>query len=238
MTFAGKLVLVTGGARRVGQAICRELAQGGAQVAIHCHRAKAEAQALCDELGGGAFVLSADLGQTDAAHALLHAAQAQSASGRVDFLVNNAAGFARTPFVTMTEAMWDEQINLNLNAPRRLIQHALPCGLSAVVNIVDVAAWQPWSEYAAYAVAKAGLLHLSRILASELAPAVRVNAVAPGTVLFPSDYDEATKNQILKRIPLGRQGSPEDVARAVSYLLGEPYLTSVCLPVDGGQGLR
>src|SRR5262249_42596763 len=106
------------------------------------------------------------------------------------------------------------------------------------VNLVDVAAWQPWKGYAAYSAAKAGLLHLTRVLARELAPEVRVNAVAPGVAIFPEEYGEAERAAVLAKVPLGRAGSPEDIARAVRFLLCEPYVTGVCLPVDGGASLR
>jgi pteridine reductase len=233
----GQLALVTGAARRLGRAIARELSSAGAQVAIHCRRSVAEAEELAAALPGS-FVLQADLRDADQTAALLRAAQARSQSGRVDLLVNNAACFQRTPFAALDDGVWAEVLDLNLTAPQRCLRLALPLGLRAAVNVIDVAAWQPWSEYAAYGVSKAGLLHLTRVLARELAPAVRVNAVAPGSVIFPEDYDEAARARALLRVPLGRAGSPEDVARAVRFLLAEPYLTGVCLPVDGGQGLR
>ena len=120
----------------------------------------------------------------------------------------------------------------------RLMREASRAGVSAIVNIVDVAAWQPWANWSAYATSKAALLHLSRCLALELAPATRVNCVAPGTVIFPDDWDEARRAQQLAKVPLGRAGSPSDVARAVRFLCEEEYLTGVCIPVDGGAGLR
>jgi pteridine reductase len=132
---------------------------------------------------------------------------------------------------------WDDQLAVNLTAPQRCIRLAIERGATAIVNVVDIAAWQPWREFSAYCVSKAGLLHLTLVLARELAPAVRVNAVAPGTVLFGEDLDEAARARVLARIPMGRAGQPADVARAVRFLLTEPYLTGVCLPVDGGQGV-
>jgi pteridine reductase len=120
----------------------------------------------------------------------------------------------------------------------RLIREAVPAGVRAIVNIVDVAAWQPWPYWLAYSTSKAALLHLTRCLALELAPAVRVNAVAPGTAAFPDDWTPEQRARQSARIPLGRAGEPADVARAVRYLLSEDYLTGVCLPVDGGAGLR
>jgi pteridine reductase len=120
----------------------------------------------------------------------------------------------------------------------RLCRAAVAAGATCLINIVDVGAWQPWPNYLAYSTSKAGLLHLTRCLALELAPRVRVNAVAPGTVAFPDDWDEERRARQLERIPLGRAGEPADVARAVRFLVENEYLTGVCLPVDGGSGLR
>jgi pteridine reductase len=127
---------------------------------------------------------------------------------------------------------------LNLDAPMRLMRAAVPAGVVSIVNIVDVGAQQPWPNYLAYSTSKAALLHLSRCLALELAPGVRVNCVAPGTVAFPDDWSEARRAAQLERTPLGREGHPEDVARAVRFLMENDYLTGVCLPVDGGAALR
>lgn len=232
-----RLFLVTGGGVRVGRAICEELARGGAQVAIHCHRSVGDAQALAEQLGGGAFVVAADLRDRAATEVMFDLAQRQSRSGRIDGLVNSAALFTRTPFAQLTDAQWDDELAVNLTAPQRCIRFATARGATSVVNLVDIAAWQPWREFSAYCVSKAGLLHLTRILARELAPTVRVNAIAPGTVLFPDDYDSDARARVISRIPVGRAGDPGDVARAVRFLLTEPYLTGVCLPVDGGQGV-
>jgi pteridine reductase len=153
-------------------------------------------------------------------------------------LVNSAASYPRGPFAAQGDEVWEATLALNLVAPARLIRLALPLGLAAAVNIVDVAAWQPWKNHAAYAAAKAGLAHLTRCLALELAPSVRVNAVAPGTVAFPPDFGAAERRAIESRIPLARTGSPADVARAVRFLVEQDYLTGAVLPVDGGAGLR
>jgi pteridine reductase len=234
--LSGRVAVVTGGGKRVGRAICEELARAGARVAVHYHRSPSDAQALARRLGGGALAVGADLRKTGDCVAMFQTIEARA--GRIDLLVNNAAIFGRTPFHSLTDEAWDEQLAVNLTAPMRCMRLAVAAGATAIVNLVDIAAWQPWSEYAAYSVAKAGLLHLTRVLSRELAPTVRVNAVAPGTVLFPEDYDASARARVLARVPLGREGQPEDVARAVRFLLAEPYLTGVCLPVDGGQGLR
>jgi pteridine reductase len=224
MELAGKIVLVTGAARRVGLAIADELARGGAQVIRHHHSGN---------LDGG---VRADLRDPAAAQFLVD--ETVRRAGRLDVLVNSAASYARTPLSSLDDTAWRDMLALNLDAPMRLIRAAVPAGLSAVVNVVDVAAWQPWPNYLAYSTSKAALLHLSRCLALELAPRVRVNCIAPGTVAFPEDWDETRRAAQLTRTPLGREGTPQDAARAVRFLVENDYLTGVCLPVDGGSGLR
>jgi pteridine reductase len=230
MALDGKTALVTGGARRVGRAIVEELARAGCRVVIHHYASDSEAQALADALPG-ATAIKADL-RDPAAPAQLFAV------ARPDILVNNAADYERTPLAQLTDEKWTRMLELNLTAPLRLMREAARAGVASIVNIVDVAAWQPWANFSAYATSKAALLHLSRCLALELAPATRVNCVAPGTALFPDDWDEARRATQLRKIPLGRVGSPADVARAVRFLCEEEYLTGACIPVDGGAGLR
>lgn len=229
----GSIALVTGGARRVGRAICEELARVGCTPIVHFHRSQEGAEELAARLGG--IALGADLSSARETQALFR--EISTRCGRVDALVNSAAIFKRTPFAAMTDADWDEHLATNLTAPMRCTRLAVGLGARAIVNMVDIAAWQPWREYSAYAVSKAGLLQLTRVLARELAP-VRVNAVAPGVVTFPDEMDDAERQRVLARIPLGRTGEPADVARAVRFLLTEPFLSGVCLPVDGAQGLR
>jgi len=232
MSLSGKTALVTGGARRVGRAIVEELARAGCRVVIHYNGSAADAEALARTLSG-AITVAADLRDRDAAPRLVAAS-----GGALDILVNSAAGYARTPLSSLSDDAWNDMLALNLAAPMRLMREASRAGASSIVNLVDVAAWQPWANWSAYATSKAALLHLSRCLAIELAPATRVNCVAPGTVIFPDDWDEARRAQQLEKVPLGRVGSPADVARAVRFLCEEPYLTGACIPVDGGSGLR
>ena len=232
----GKTVLVTGAARRVGRAIAETLAEAGARVVIHHAHSPREAESLALTLEE-ALVVQADLREPEAAERLVDAARAHG-RGRLDALVSSAADFQRTPLAELTDEKWEAMLALNLTAPMRLARAAVPAGVRAIVNIVDVAAWQPWPNWLAYSTSKAALLHLTRCLALELAPAVRVNAVAPGTADFPDDWDAARRQRMVERIPLAREGTPQDVARAVKYLLSEDYLTGVCLPVDGGSGLR
>ena len=232
MSLSGKTALVTGGARRVGRAIVEELARAGCRVVIHYNGSAADAEALARTLSG-ATTVAADLRDRDAAPRLVAAS-----GGALDILVNSAAGYARTPLSSLSDDAWNDMLALNLAAPMRLMREASRAGASSIVNLVDVAAWQPWANWSAYATSKAALLHLSRCLAIELAPATRVNCVAPGTVIFPDDWDEARRAQQLEKVPLGRVGSPADVARAVRFLCEEPYLIGACIPVDGGSGLR
>jgi len=233
--LSGKVILVTGGARRIGQAICEELWTHGAIVAIHHHQSMVAAQQLAQRLGARAVLVRADLCDRTATEAMF--AELGNRLGRIDGLVNSAAVFARTPIETLTDEQWDDILAVNLTAPRRCMQLAIAAGTSAIVNIVDVGAIQPWRGYAAYGVAKAGLLHLTRIAAKELLGRVRVNAVAPGLVLLPDDVAPAERDRLHAKLTGPPSGSPQDVARAVRYLLSEPFVTGVCLPVDGGQSL-
>jgi pteridine reductase len=229
--LSGKTVLVTGAARRVGRAIAEELQQAGARVAIHHAHSDAEAEALSRRLPGSR-VVKGDLRDPAVPARLIAEVEP------LDALVNCAADYARTPLEELSDERWDSMLSLNLTAPMRLMRASARAGVRAIVNIVDVAAWQPWPSWSAYAVSKAALLHLTRCLALELAPMVRVNAVAPGTAAFPDDWDAARRARMVERIPLKREGTPADIARAVRYLLCEDYVTGVCLPVDGGSGLR
>jgi pteridine reductase len=238
MALQGKTALVTGGARRVGRAIVEELARAGCRVVIHHASSDADAAALARALATSDYapaVVKADLRERAAARAVIDAAVA--ATGRLDILVNSAADYKRTPLATLDDDTWQALHELNVAAPMRLMREAARVGVASIVNIVDVAAWQPWGNWSAYATSKAALLHLSRCLAVELAP-IRVNCVAPGTVIFPDDWDAERRKKQLAKVPLGRAGAPTDVARAVRFLCEEEYLTGVCVPVDGGVGLR
>lgn len=239
------VVLVTGGARRVGAEIVRTLHQAGARVAIHCRRSTAEAEALAAglvrERPGSAWVLQADLLDDDAPNRLV--ARCVGHFGRLDGLVNNASSFHPTPIGRIVAEDWNDLLGSNLKAPLFLTQAAAPAlrdAGGAVVNIVDIHAERPLKGYAVYSSAKAGLLGLTRALALELAPDVRVNAVAPGAILWPEDgqFEDAERARIVAGSPLRRVGSPADVARAVRFLLFDaPYVTGQVLAVDGGRSL-
>jgi pteridine reductase len=235
----GKVALVTGAARRVGRAIALELGRAGATVWVHHHASTAAAAATVADLhalGAPATAVAADL-RDPAATAALFARLA--AAGPLDLLVNSAAAFERRPFAAIDDAALAAMLDLNLVAPFRCARLALPLlqpRRGVIVNVLDVAATQAWPGYAHYCAAKAGLRMLTKVLAVELAPAVRVCGVSPGTVLPPERYDAATRARLVAKIPLGREGRPEDVARAVRFLAAGPdFITGAILAVDGGR---
>ncbi len=243
--LAGQTALVTGGARRIGAEIVRLLHGAGANVAIHCHRSGKEAEALRAELAalrpGSAAVFSADLLDIATLAPLVAAVVARF--GGLQLLVNNASSFFPTPFGSVTAAAWTDLMGTNLRAPLFLSQAAAPelkrsGGL--IVNIIDIHGLRALPDYMVYSTAKAALLHLTRALARELAPAVRVNGIAPGPVLWPeAGMDALLQQEIIARTPLGRAGSPADVARAVRFFATEaPFVTGQILAVDGGRSLR
>jgi pteridine reductase len=239
----GKTVLVTGAARRVGRSIARELHAVGANVVVHFRSAGEDARALVDELNavrpGTAACQQADLLDVDALSRLVMASVERF--GGLDGLINNASSFFPTPLGTIDSAAWDDLVGSNLKAPLFLTQAAAPYlreALGSVVNITDIHAERPLAGYPVYCAAKAGLLGLTRALAIELAPEVRVNAVAPGPILWPEDgaFDSGTRDRIVSHTLLKRSGAPQDIARAVRYLLQDAsYVTGQVINVDGGR---
>ncbi|MGC4000922.1 MAG: SDR family oxidoreductase [Anaeromyxobacter sp.] len=230
MASRRRIALVTGAGVRVGEAIARGLARDGWTVAAHYHTHRPR---------GFTAALQADLAAADGPARL--AAAFRERFDRLDLLVNSAAGFAAAPLEATDAAAWDQQLTLNARAPLLLIRALAPLlrrSRGAVVNIADVGGGLvPWKGYAAYCASKAALVRLTEVLALDLAPAVRVNAVAPGTVLWPETYTGAQRRELARRIPLGRAGTPEDVAAAVRYLAAAPFVTGAVLPVDGGRHL-
>lgn len=241
-----KTILVTGAARRVGSAIARALHATGANILVHYHLASEAAAALVAELNlarpSSAACLQADLRQVETSPQLI--AATIDRFGRLDALVNNASSFFPTPFGSIDVAAWNELLDSNLKAPLFLTQAAAPhlaASRGAVVNITDIHAERPLAGYPLYCAAKAALLGLTRALAIELAPQVRVNAVAPGPILWPESslFDEAERAAIIAHTLLERAGSPQDIARAVHYLLEDaPYVTGQVINVDGGRSAR
>jgi pteridine reductase len=243
----GKVVLVTGGAKRVGAAICRTLHAAGANIALHYRSSKDEAQALATELNRlrphSVALVQADLLRL---HDLEHMVQkAMQHLGRLDAVVNNASSFFPTPLDEITAAQWDDLIGTNLQAPLFLAQAAaaeLRRNHGAIVNIVDIHAERPMHGHLLYSVAKSGLSGLTRALAQELAPQVRVNAVAPGVIIWPEVAeweDEERRRKIIAHTLLKREGEPDDIARTVKFLLSDaPYVTGQVIAVDGGRSIN
>ncbi len=238
----GKTVLVTGAAKRVGRAIAGELHAAGANVMIHYRAARADALALADEFNArrpsSAALVQADLLDTTALPMLVDACVERF--GALDALVNNASSFFATPLGRIDLAAWDDLVGSNLKAPLFLAQAAAPqlrAVRGAIVNITDIHGERPLAGYPLYCAAKAGLLGLTRALAVELAPEVRVNAVSPGPIIWPQDgFDDARRAAIVDHTLLKRTGSPQDIARAVRFLLAEAgYVTGQVLNVDGGR---
>ena len=244
MTIDPPVALITGSARRLGAAIADGLHAAGFDVALHCGTSRAEADALASRLEarrtGSAIVLQADLGEFDRLPELV--AHAMGRFGRLDALVNNASAFFPTPVGTATPDQWDALFGANARAPFFLAQAAAPhlrATRGAIVNIADIYGDRPLREHTLYGMSKAALLYMTRALALELAPEVRVNAIAPGAILWPeSGKSDASKQALIDRTPLGRIGTPEEIAETVRWLLRDAtYTTGEVLRLDGGRML-
>ncbi|MGC1955653.1 MAG: pteridine reductase [Gammaproteobacteria bacterium] len=242
LTLRGKVALVTGGAQRIGAVIVRALHAEGMSIALTYRNSRTAAEALRDELNmqrpRSVHLFQCDLLVIKLLPRLVE--RVMTAFGRLDALVNNASTFYPTAIGSITEAVWDDLIGANLKAPLFLTQAAAPhlaACRGAVVNISDIHGVRPLKQHAVYCAAKAGLIMLTKSLARDLGPEVRVNSVAPGAVLWPErGLDELSRQRILSRTPLRRQGMPEDVARAVVFLLRDAaYTTGDVIYVDGGQ---
>jgi pteridine reductase len=238
----GRAALVTGAGRRLGRAIALALGARGMYVAVHYGRSAAGARdtvADIERAGGRATCLQADLTNPDAPAALVDAAS--RALGRLDVLVNSAAVMMRTPVGGVTPTDWDAMFALNLRAPFFAAQAAAPHlarQRGAIVNLADLAAFETWPGYVPHGISKAGVVQMTRALARVLAPDVRVNAVAPGTVLLPESWPEDTARRLAETTPLRRVGAPEDVTRTVIFLLESDYITGETIVVDGGRRIR
>ena len=240
MELAGRTALVTGAGKRLGRAMALALAEDGADVVVHYHGSAAEAGEVVETIrgrGGRAVAVCADGRDASAVAALF--AIVDERFGRLDVLVSSASVFRRQPWEALRTADWEDQIDVNLHAPFRFAKEAAPrlkaAGGGLIVNLVDASSRRPWKHYLAHSVSKAGLVALTKGLARELAPDVRVNAICPGPVLWPDDYDESTKRAVLARVPLAREGSADDVVRALRYLVAADYVTGDVLAVEGGR---
>lgn len=247
-SLAGKVALVTGGAIRVGRAICRALAGRGASIAFtHLPGEPAEeaiaeiAAELARSNTGQSNVLALPMDVREPGAPQRVVEQVIGRFGRLDILVNNASVWLRAPFLAITREAWQTALDINLTGPFLMSQAVAPQMLQQqsglIINITDLSAYQTWKEYAHHAATKAGLVALTRVMAAELAPHVRVNAIAPGTVLLPEDASEAKVQWAIQNSLLKRVGRPEDVARTVLFLADSDFVTGAVYFVDGGRAL-
>ncbi|HHS83600.1 MAG TPA: pteridine reductase [Gammaproteobacteria bacterium] len=243
--LADKVVLITGAAHRIGAALARGLHQQGMNLVIHYHSSRSAALAIQHELNrqreSSVILIQADLTETSKISAIVK--QAREAWGRLDVLINNASTFFPTEIGTADERCWNDLIGTNLKAPFFLCQAAAPHlarWQGSIINIADIHALRPLKGYPIYSIAKAGLVMLTKAMACELGPNVRVNAIAPGAILWPEqELDEVAKQRIISRTFLKRQGSPEDVVRAVLYLIRDAeYVSGEIITVDGGRSIN
>jgi pteridine reductase len=240
------VALVTGGARRVGRAIVEELAQAGCDVAIHFHRsgdaARRAAEAV-QSIGQRAATVQGDLSDETTWPRVVK--ETVAALGGLDVLINNASIFPTDVEDTLEgfdASRWERIQRINLTAPTALCHYAEPhlrrTGRGSIVNLCDISANRPWPRHLGYCVSKAGLVAATKALARALVPDVRVNGVAPGIAIFPEDYDESLRKKLVSRVPLGRAGTPEDIAKLVRYLVVEgDYITGQIIPCDGGRSV-
>lgn len=241
-----KVAFITGGARRVGAITARTLHAAGMRVVLHYRSSRAEAETFAAELNAqrtaSAALVAGDLLDTARLSALVD--EAARAFGCLDVLVNNASSFYPTPIGAATEKHWDDLIGTNLKAPFFLAQAAAPYltrSTGCIINMADIHAERPIKHYPIYCAAKAGLVALTKSLARDLGPAVRVNAIAPGTILWPEGaaaVDATKQREMLARIPLKRSGDPDDIARAILFLVRDgTYINGQVIAVDGGRSV-
>ena len=242
MDLNGKAALVTGGAHRLGRAFAIGLARAGADVLVDYHSsadAAAETVAEIRKLGRRAAAIRADVSRGDDVKRLVGACADEF--GRLDVLVNSASLFEASPLEQVSDDDWDRSLGVNLKGPFMLSRDAAPLlrqdGGGLIVNVADLSAFQPWPSYVAHAVSKAGLVHLTRVLARALAPDIRANCIAPGTVLPPPEYTESESDPAGARRVVGRKGGPEDVVRALLYFVDADFVTGEVAVVDGGRML-
>ena len=237
-----KTALISGGAARIGAQIVRTLHENGYKVIIHCHQSEEIAQKLCRELNSkrnnSAQVVVADFGDNEAIKKLTQTIKS------LDLLVNNASVFYPTSTENSTIEDWDKIININLRAPFFLVRglsKVLAVNQGSIVNIIDIHSNRPLKKFSIYNISKAGLKMLTKTLAKELAPDIRVNGISPGSILWPQNESQLSnkeKMMMIDRIPLKRQGSPNDIAEAVLFLANSKYITGQVINIDGGRSLN
>ncbi|MEJ2361633.1 MAG: pteridine reductase [Gammaproteobacteria bacterium] len=238
-----KVVLITGAAHRIGATTARYLHAAGCNIILHYLSSRSPAQALQQELNAqrenSVVLVQADLLANNALNALVK--EAHNAWQRLDVLVNNASTFYRTPIGSANDQHWNDLFGTNVKAPFFLAQAAAPFlrkHHGCIINMVDIHARRPLKEYSIYSMAKAALETMTKALARELGPEIRVNGVAPGAILWPDDIDEVTKQRIVSKTFLKRKGEPEDIAKAIRFIIEDaPYMTGQILSIDGGRSL-
>ncbi|MGB8324193.1 MAG: SDR family oxidoreductase [Candidatus Acidiferrum sp.] len=237
----GRVALVTGAGKRLGRAVALRLAAEGADVAVHYGKSEAEARAVVGEIetmGQRAAAFSAELTDVTAIQELV--ADVARHFGRLDILINSAANFLETKFGATTEESWDASLDTNLKAPFFCAQAAAPylavSGNGVIINFADIGGLMGWREFLPHSISKSGIILMTRVLAKELAPKVRVNAIAPGTITMPADPPE-WETDFIRQAPLKKSGRPDDVADAVMYLIGAGFVTGHVLVLDGGRTL-
>lgn len=236
-----KVVLITGAAKRVGAVTAKALHASGAKIAIHYHQSAREAESLIAEFNqqraDSAIAIQADLNDVASLGSLVEKVAQQF--GQLDVLVNNASSFYPTPLGQITEQCWDSLFNTNAKAPLFLVQAAAPYlkkNKGSIINMVDVHAERPLQQHPVYCMAKAALAMMTKSLSKELSPDVRVNAIAPGMIMWPDEgMPEKVQEGILKRVPLKRAGTPDNIAQTVLFLLQNDYITGQIIAVDGGR---
>ncbi len=239
-----KVALITGGSQRLGATTARTLHGSGINIVLHYRSSRESAQQLQKELNdireNSVVLVQADLMSVKSVPALVK--EAHNAWGRLDILINNASSFYRTPIGMADEKQWDDLFGSNAKAPFFLSQAAAPYlkeNNGCIVNMVDIHAERPLKEHTLYCMAKASLVMLTKSLARELGPDVRVNAIAPGAIMWPDEIDEVTKKRIVSRTFLKRKGNPDDIAQTILFLVeGANYITGQVIAVDGGRSLN
>ena len=240
MKLSGKVALVTGAGKRLGRAVALRLASEGADVAVHFGKSEEEATVVAKEIESGgrrAIAMKAELTSVEEIRGLVQ--RVAHELGRIDVLVNSAANFLQSSMISTTEEIWDASLDTNVKGPFFLAQAAAPWlrrSNGVIVNFADSSGILGWPGYIAHSVSKAGMIMLTKALAKALAPEVRVNAIAPGTITMPGDPPE-WEQEFVKIAPLRKSGSPDDVAEAVSYLVSAKFLTGHVLVLDGGRTL-
>jgi pteridine reductase len=239
--LSGRVALVTGAGKRIGRAVALRLAAEGADVAVHYGKSETEAQevvAQIQKLGRRAVALQADLTNVPEIRSVMDGVKKEF--GRLDILVNNAANFIETKFAEITEASWDHSLDTNLKASFFMAQTAAPLllqsGNGVIINFSDIGGLMGWPGFLPHSIAKAGVIMMTRVLAKELAPKIRVNAMAPGTITMDGDPEDWEKD-FIRRAPLKRSGTIQDITDAVMYLVTAEFVTGEVLVVDGGRTL-